>query len=271
MSAMRSPPTREGQVWLHKYRECFMHWTTSRSEAALEEAVSALKSLFERCPDYAHEVACIAATGCFGSRRIGAPHLIARLADCGLQASGMASSNVGDVNARAILLLSLAEAHLYAENRIEGLAALRRLETQFSNKSPDNPLQTWILGRMHALTAELQELALENELAARSYQAAKQLIGPLLSDRSQGRHFVKLWSEALLWQGGGESDLLVNEKLALLELSNLASSSAIGFARTLGDKESRETRAEAAREAWQALEAYGSPPDLSPFRSEEHT
>ena len=55
-----------------------------------------------------------------------------------------------------------------------------------------------------------------------------------------------------------------SEEIARLDLIALTSLSAVGLARSTASA-SREEQAAAARKAWRTLEAYGPPPDLSPF------
>ena len=162
----------------------FARWAQSSyaDTAALDEAATALKYLLERCPDYAAEVERLASLACFTSRRGNVPELIARLAQCGLEAGALAAGQVRSSIAPAILLLSLAEAELHAERRLAGLDALWHLKQQLTAWPMDEPLAGWIKGRMHALFGSLHELGLEMEQARQAYAAALEEIEPVLAD-----------------------------------------------------------------------------------------
>jgi len=265
---MRTPPTIEGRVWLQKYSNAFLQWAQSGNtdKSAFAEAAAALRSLLERCPDYAAEVAQIASVACFVSRRADARDLIVKLAECGLEADGLVAEAGQSSNAAALLLLSMAEAELHAERRLSGLDALKRLQRRIDGARETDPLELWIKGRMHVLLGELHELGLEEEQARSAYRAASQEIEPLLVDGDQRTGFIDRWAIAMGWQAEGtKARRQATEEIALPELTTLATQSAIGLARNTGPRQPREAQASAARAAWRALEAYGPPPDLSPF------
>jgi hypothetical protein len=265
---MRESHSAEGAVWLSRYRECFARWARSgfADRDSLDEAVRALRSLLERCPERAAEVERIAAVACFASRRGQVPQAIASLAQCGLEAGAMAGTEERPGPAASILLLSLAEAELHAERRLDGLDALRRLERRLSRAKPGDALSGWSRGRMQALLAELHELGREEEQARAAYAAALHEIAPLLAEGAQREAFLQAWAGAMSEQSSGSGPRApILDEVALLELRNLASTCAIGQARSLAAGGSMLERAAAAREALRTIESCGTPPDLSPF------
>ncbi len=162
---MRKPPTKEAEVWLVQYTAAFRRWAGSayHDVGSLAEAADALQLLLERCPDCAPEIERLASIACFASRRGNVPHLIMKLAKCGLEAAAMVVGEKRSSKPSAILLLSLAEAELIAERRLEGLEALRRLKSRLDAAPVDDALGPWIIGRMHVLLGGLHELGLEQE------------------------------------------------------------------------------------------------------------
>ena len=264
---MRKSASMEATVWLARYREFFSLWAASgyADVEALNEATTALRSLLERSPEHAAEVEQIAAVACFASRRGQVPQAIASLAKCGLEADSMAAPEARPRHAAAILLLSLAEAELHAQRRMAGLDALRRLERRLGQAKADDVFSCWIRGRMHALLAELHELGREQEQARTAHAAALKDITPLLEDEGKREAFLQSWAKALSEQEdvGPRPEIL--DEIAVLELRNLASASAIGLARSTMAGGSMLERAAAARNALRMIETCGTPPDLSPF------
>jgi CHAT domain-containing protein len=264
---MRKSASMEAQVWLGRYRECFSRWAASGYDDvdALEEAAKSLRSLLERSPDHAADVARIAAVACFASRRGQVPHAIASLAKCGLEADNLAAPEERPAHSAAILLLSLAEAELHAQRRLAGLDALRRLERRLGEANADDAFERWIRGRMHELLAELHELGREQEQAHTAHAAALEHLAPLLGDDGMREQFLQSWAMALSEQDEAGPRPEILDEMALLELGNLASASAIGVARSAIAGGSMPERAAAARNALRMIESCGTPPDLSPF------
>ena len=142
---------------------------------ALAEAANALQSLLERCPDYAPEIERLASIACFASRRGNVPHLIAKLAKSGIEAGTLVVGEERSSKSSAILLLSLAEAELIAERRLEGLDALRRLKSRLDASPVEDALGPWITARMHVLLGGLHELGLEQEQARPAQPGAQSM------------------------------------------------------------------------------------------------
>jgi hypothetical protein len=260
----------EARVWIGRYRECFGRWASSAyaDTDALAEAVKALRSLLERCPDLAADVERIAAVACFASRRGNVPQAIANLAQCGLEADMLVPPEQQSIDAPAILLLSLAEAELHAQRRLPGLDALLRLERRLELAPADDVFARWVRSRMHLLLADLHELGREEEQARAAYSTALTHVTPLLDDATSREAFLRAWAAAMSEQpttASTQSRPAMLDEIALMELRTLASSSALGAARSVTAAGSMLERAAAARTAMAIVKLHGTPPDLSPF------
>ncbi len=268
---MRTPPTRSGEVWLLKHVEAYGRWAAAggRDAAALAKSVDAVRTLLERCPDYAPEVELLAAITCHVGRRSGLVDLIVRMSAVGAEAGLLADDADRVPGAGEVMLLGRAEAELHADRRVAGLMTLARIDRGARARRGGDPMSAWIRARTRFLQGGLHELALEDALAHAAFGEALDHARPLVADDASRAAFAAAWSavlrDPLARSGPGAADGSVEASLAVLEAHALLAASAIGFARTAAAGAAPAQRGAAARTAVEAIAQIGPPADLSPY------
>jgi CHAT domain-containing protein len=268
--AHRDPATREGKLWLGEFNREFVGWLGSgqQDDAKLAAMGAALTKLFERAPDYAPTLQTIAVGASFLAHRHGPRAAAFELASTGLLAAAVsAEPPASAARLAALQAYYLAEIHLAAGRRFDGLAALARVGEELARVDSHDPLRRYVRALASRLEGELHELGLEHQRAGDAYSEAADFADEIL--RSDFERVGTAVLDAVL--GGNPAFGAVLGQLLPLILADLSSTligARFGIVRTLlaESADSGIDTAEvdtAVHAAWAAADAHAMPSTIA--------